>query len=329
MELKGNMSKLVSIVIPCYNEGDNIGPFFKQINKVIAADKKRRYEIVYVNDGSNDDTLKRLKKLVAQNKSVRVVSLSRNFGKEVATTAGIHHARGDALLMIDADGQHPPELIPDFIKKWEDGAQIVIGVRVSNQKEGPIKRYGSKLFHALFNKMTGRRLVPGSTDFRLIDRVVQREFMRMTERSRITRGLIDWLGFQQDYIYFDAKERMAGEATYSIDKLVQLALDSFVSLSLKPLYFSLYAGLTVMPLSLLVGVFCLIEMSMGDPLHLGVTGSGYLGLLIVFLVGLLLVSQGITALYLSHIHIETQNRPLFIVDKSSSHGITYEEVESI
>ncbi len=324
------MSKsLISIIVPCYNEEGNVEPLFAQLTETITKDKKHDYEVVYVNDGSKDDTLKLLRKIVERHENVRVITLSRNFGKEIAITAGIHYAKGDALLMVDADGQHPPETISEFVSKWEAGAKVVTGVRLSNQQEGPIKKYGSKVFHSLFNKMTGHNLVPGSTDFRLIDKAVQREFMKMTERSRITRGLIDWLGFPQDYVYFDAKARMSGKATYDLDKLVQLALDSFVSLSLKPLYFSLYVGAAILPLSLLAAAFSVIEMVVGDPLHLNITGSGYLGLLIVFLVGLLLVSQGITALYLSHIHIETQNRPLFIVDESTSHGITFENIVEV
>lgn len=319
---------LVSIVVPCYNEEANIEPFFTQLAAVIAADTKHAYEVIYVNDGSRDKTLQRLHALAKQRKTIKVVNLSRNFGKEIATTAGIHYATGDALLIIDADGQHPPELIPEFIAKWEAGARVVIGVRKSNQREGLVKKYGSKLFHLLFNRLTGRKLIPGSTDYRLIDRIVQREFMRMTERSRVTRGLIDWLGFENDYVYFSARARMAGEAGYNLDKLVQLALDSFISLSLKPLYFSFYTGLAVLPLSVLVALFSIIETVVGDPLHLRITGSAYLVLLVVFLVGLLLISQGIMALYLSHIHIETQNRPLFIVDENSSHGIIFEEIEA-
>lgn len=312
---------LISIVIPCYNEGDNIRPLFNRLSKVTAQDTQHEYEVLYVNDGSKDDTYENIKKLASGHMIVRVVGLSRNFGKEIATTAGIQYAQGDALIMLDADGQHPPELIPELIAKWNAGAKVVIGVRTRNVREGIVKRYGSKLFYALLNRLSGQHVIPGTTDFRLIDKVVQREFIRMTERSRMTRGLIDWLGFTQDYLYFEADARLTGAATYNFEKLVQLALNSFVSLSLKPLYFSLYAGVVVLPLSLAVGIFSVAEMSMGDPLHLRITGSGYLGLLIVFLVGLLLISQGITALYLSHIHIESQNRPLFVVDEGLSYGI--------
>lgn len=312
------VKKLISIIVPCYNEAENVVAFFNIINDVIKSDRQNSYEILYINDGSKDSTLAELHKLSQKHTFVRVLNLSRNFGKEIALTAGLHHAKGDAMIMIDADGQHPAELIPEFIRKWQKGAKVVIGVRESNQKEGPIKRYGSKLFYKLFNGLTDARLVPGSTDFRLIDRVVRGEFVRMTERNRVTRGLIDWLGFEQDYVYFRANERMSGAAGYSLGKLIKLAMDSFVSMSLKPLYFSAYLGLAILPLATLVLIFSIIEMAIGDPLHLHITGSAYLILVSLLLIGMLLVSQGIMALYLSHIHTETQNRPLFIVDETSS-----------
>ncbi len=312
---------LVSIVIPSYNEELSVDWLYKALKKTIAADNKHRYELLYVNDGSRDGTLRKLHQLADNDASVRVVNLSRNFGKEIATTAGIYYAQGDAILMLDADGQHPVELIPEFIKKWEAGALVVAGVRETNQKEGFVKKYGSKLFYQMFNGFTGTKLVPGSTDFRLIDRTVQSEFLRLTERSRITRGLIDWLGFKQEYIYFHANPRFAGEASYSFSKLFKLALNSFVSLSLKPLYFAFYTGLIILPLSVLLAIFSAVEMLINDPLHLRITGTAYLVILVLFILGIVLVSQGITALYLSHIHTETQNRPLFITDAKGSVGL--------
>lgn len=313
-------ARLISVIVPCYNEELNVDHFYTLLHGVLSKDR-HDYELVYVNDGSRDGTLQKLHALAGKDEHVRVLNLSRNFGKEIATTAGIHYAKGDALLMIDADGQHPPELIPEFVKRWEAGAQVVIGVREANQKEGFIKRYGSRVFYSVFNKLTGTRLVPGSTDYRLIDRRVQQEFTRMTERNRITRGLIDWMGFRQEYIPFRANPRHAGEASYSFTKLFTLALNSFVSLSLKPLHLSFYVGLIIMPLSVLLALFSIAEMLVGDPLQLNITGTAYLVILCLFLLGMVLISQGITALYLSHIHTETQNRPLFIVDEKHSYNL--------
>lgn len=317
---------LLSVIVPCYNEGSNIVPFFEQLKAIKTELKPMLCEFIYVNDGSKDNTLDILHELSKQEKDVKIVNLSRNFGKEIATSAGIHFSKGDAVIMIDADGQHPAKLIPKFVSEWQNGFQVVVGVRKTNRNEGLIKRYGSIIFYRLFNRLTGTALIPGSTDFRLIDKVVQEEFIKMTERNRITRGLIDWLGFNHGYVYFHANERMSGDAAYSISKLIKLALNSFVSLSLKPLYFSLYAGAVILPFSLLTAVFSGFEMLIGDPLHLRITGTAFMVMLVLFCMGILLISQGLVAVYLSHVHTETQNRPLFVLDKSTSHGINLEEI---
>lgn len=307
----------LSVVVPAYNEQDNIALIHNQLHDVL--DGLITFEIVFINDGSRDKTLSMLQALAKKDNRVRVVSFSRNFGKELATSAGIHYAKGDAIIMVDADGQFPTELIPEFIKKWRAGAQIVTGVRLTNQKEGFIKRYGSRMFYTLMSSMAGGKLTPGATDFRLIDRVVQQEFFRFSERSRVTRGLLDWVGFKEEFIEFHAKPRMAGEAGYKISKLVKLALNSFVSLSLAPLYFSGWAGIIITPLAFLIGLFILIEqVLLNDPLGLNITGTAMLGVLILFFMGILLISQGLIALYISHIHTETQNRPLYIIDNQES-----------
>lgn len=314
----------LSVVVPAYNEQDNIESILKQLHDVL--DAFISFEIIFVNDGSRDKTLDVLHKVASKDKAVKIISFSRNFGKELATSAGIHYAKGDAIIMVDADGQFPPELIPEFVKKWRDGAQIVTGVRMSNQKEGFVKRYGSKLFYKLMSGLAGAKLTAGATDFRLIDRAVQQEFFRFSERSRMTRGLIDWVGFKEDFIEFHARERMAGEASYKVSKLIKLALNSFVSLSLAPLYFSGWAGIIITPLAFLIGLFIGIEQfALDDPLNLNVTGTAMLGVLILFFVGILLISQGLIALYISHIHTETQNRPLYIVDRRASRNISLED----
>ena len=276
-----------------------------------------------VNDGSSDGTLKLLQDIANQNKKLRVVNFSRNFGKEIAVTAGISYAQGEAIIIIDADGQHPPELIPKFVKLWEDGYQVVIGVRESNQKEGLTKRYGSKLFYKLLNVTSDTTLIAGATDFRLIDRAVQAEFIQFSEHYRITRGLIHWMGFRRATIPFHANKRIAGQASYRVSKLIRLALNSFVSLSVAPLYIFGYVGAFITFGAFMVGLFVIIEqLILGDPLGLRVTGTAMLSILTLFLVGILLISQGLISVYLSHVHAQTQNRPLFIVDKQNSIRLT-------
>ncbi len=279
--------------------------------------KKYDFEIVFVDDGSTDDTTEQVMTLIKKYPYISMIEFSRNFGKEAATSAGIHFAKGDALIMIDADGQHPVEVIPVFIKRWENGKKVVVGVRKENKDEGLVKKYGSIIFYKLFNKFSGVKLVPGSTDFRLIDRQVQQEFNKLSEINRITRGLIDWMGFDKDYIEFKANPRIHGEASYTFKKLVKLALNSFVSLSFTPLFIMGYLGLIMCLASLLGGAFLVIEgLVLNDPLNLAVTGSGYLGILSIFLIGCVLISQGLMSLYISHIYQESQGRPLYIVGKS-------------
>ncbi len=313
--------QLLSIVVPIYNESAHLASLHADIAAVRDQLSDYQFEVIYVNDRSTDNSLEQLRTLASKDKSVRVISLSRNFGKEVASTAGIHKARGAAVITLDGDGQHPPELLPLFVERWQAGSKVVIGVRTANYGEGFIKRYGSKLFYKLFNRITGTHMVPGSTDFRLIDRVVCTEFSRMTERNRITRGLVDWLGYQRSYIQFEAKARTSGQTGYPVSRLLKLAIDSVISLSISPLYIAAYLGAFVLPVSILLGLFMVIEKIIGDPLQLHITGGGYVMVVMLFLIGVLLMSQGIIGLYLSHIHSETQNRPLYVIDTELSEGV--------
>ncbi len=311
----------LSIVIPVYNEAAGLKEFNASLIRELDSLKLTSYEVIYVNDGSIDNSREVLASIAASDRPVKLVSLSRNFGKEVATTAGLHTATGEAIVMLDADGQHPVEKIVEFVDAWKKGAQVVVGVRTDNQNEGLIKRYGSKIFYKLFNSFTGVKLVPGSSDFRLIDRRVQQEFMKMTERNRITRGLIDWLGYERDYVYYKANARAQGEAGYSFTKLFKLAIDSVISLSTSPLYIAAYIGAFIVPLAVLLGLFMAGEMIIGDPLALNVSGGAYILVLVLLLIGILLLSQGIIGLYLSHIHSETQGRPLYVIDQEKSKNL--------
>lgn len=307
----------ISIVVPVFNERAGIAHFHGSLLTELIP-LGHHYEIIYCDDGSTDGTAQLIAAISRKDSHARLIALSRNFGKEIATTAGIRAAKGHAIITIDADGQHPVELIPEFIEHWRAGSKVVIGVRATNQNEGFVKRLGSKLFYGLFNRMTGMKIMARASDFRLIDQVVQQEFAPMTERNRITRGLIDWLGFERDYIEFTARPRMTDEAGYSFPKLVKLAIDSMISLSISPLYLTAYIGAVVLPLSVLIGLVMLVNVIFGDPLGLHATAGAYVTVFILFLVSIVLVSQGIIGLYLSHIHTETQNRPLYVVDEDKS-----------
>lgn len=306
---------LLSLVIPVYNESENITWHHERITSAMI-DTAMEYEVIYINDGSTDPSLDILRDISANDTHVRVINFSRNFGKEAATSAGLSVCKGDAALILDSDGQHPIELVNDFLEKWHEGYQVVIGVRQSNVNEGVIKKYGSKLFYKLINTVSNGKTIPRSTDFRLLDRRVIDEFNKLTERSRITRGIIDWLGFRRTTIEFDSPERHGGEATYSFSKLVRLALHAFVSQTTKPLQLGGIVGAFTMFVSLFAGAFLLVEKYwFGDPLNLAISGSALLAIFVSFLIGIVLICQWLLALYIESIHNETQNRPLYIIDE--------------
>lgn len=303
---------VISIVIPVFNESAGIAHLHKNLLATIAHIPDYNFEIIYCDDGSRDDS----RNIISQFDDIKLLVLSKNFGKEYALTALIKQASGDAIISLDADGQHPVELIPQFIKAWEAGSQVVIGVRSHSGKQ-------SKLFYSLFNKFSGEALVDGGTDFRLIDRSVQEAFLQLEEGGRITRGLIDWLGFERTFIPFDVQGRTHGKPTYSTKKLVQLAINGFVSLSNIPLYIFGVTGIIITALSGLLGISVIIEQFiLGDPWNWNFTGTAMLGILIIFLVGIVLMSQGILALYISAIHRENKRRPLYVINHGRSVNIT-------
>lgn len=316
--------KTISYIVPIYNEAEGIAEFLDKLLPVVKKNKKYSYEVLLIDDGSSDGSLKILQEFAEKDPKIKVVAFSRNFGKEMALTAGLRECTGDAALMIDADGQQPPELIPEFIEKWEAGADMVAGVRSEYTKHGVIAKAGSKLFYKIMKWLGGgdKTIEPDSTDFRLLDRSVIDEFNELSEHNRITRGLLDWVGFDQAEIKYVYGVRMAGKPSYNFKKLFDLAINSFVSLSTTPLVIFGYIGVIITVLSFLLGIFVIIQQYiLGDPLGLYWNGAVQMAIFITFLVGLVLISQAITALYISHIHAETQNRPLYIINRRKSRNL--------
>ena len=278
--------------------------------------KEYIFDVLFVNDGSTDNTIGEIEKLVNDNQNVRFIDFSRNFGKEIATTAGLNNCDGDACIMLDGDLQHPVELIPEFINKWEKGAEVVIGIRNENKSSGVFKKLGSAIFYKVINKIAEIEIIPNATDYRLIDRVVIDEFNRFTETNRMTRALVDWLGFRRAYINFNANERIHGNASYSFWKLFKLAMNSFVSLSLFPLQLAGNLGIVITLVSGLAGFYILLgKYFFHTPFASTFSDSENLAILLVFLVGIILISIGLMALYIANIHKEVINRPMYVVRK--------------
>lgn len=304
---------IISIVVPVCNEAENIPILYSEIAK-IAKQSKYDFTVIFVDDGSTDGSSNVIKSIKPLHCSVRLIQLSRNFGKEIATTAGIEMSVGQAVILVDADLQHPISAIPQFIKKWEEGYEVVIGVRTVHSHFGIIKKLGSSLFYRIMNLISETKIVPHSTDFRLLDKTVVNAFGSFTERQRVTRGLIDWLGFNRGFVHFQAGKRLHGKPTYSTAKLIKLALNGITAYSLFPLRLAGYLGVLFMVIFGTVGLFAYVEMFvLGDPMRLAISGTAFLALLLLFAIGIILTCLGLIALYIANIHGEVINRPLYVV----------------
>lgn len=306
------VQKKISIIIPIYNEEKNIPLIYTECQKVLSQFKNQTYvyEYLFINDGSKDNSYEEIRNLMAHDERVVLVDFSRNFGKEAALSAGIEMSSGDAVLMIDADLQHDPGAIPDFIKAWEAGAEVVIGKRKSYQGFTWFRRNSSKLYNKIIQLISKEHL-PGTTDYRLLDRQVVNVFKSIPEHDRITRGLIDWLGFKRSFVYFDSLLRKHGQPNYSYTSLVRLAIYGFVTQSLLPLKIAGYFGIIIMFFSLLLGGYTFY-----DTFILGAnnfSGAFMSAIFTMFLMSINLICLGLVALYVGSIKNDTRGRPLYIV----------------
>ncbi|MDR2380301.1 MAG: glycosyltransferase family 2 protein [Bifidobacteriaceae bacterium] len=314
---------LLSVVLPVYNEAAVLESFHTRLVGAVAAvaGPEDSWEALYVDDGSSDQSVAVIHGLAQQDDHIRLVALARNFGKEIATTAGIHQAAGDAIVMMDSDGQHPPESIGEFLDAWREGAQVVIGVRTDNQSAPLVKSMASRAFYAISRSLSQGHLLRNSTDYCLIDQEVATAFRGYGQQSRMTRAIIQSMGYAQGRVEFAADPRMAGQASYSTRKLVSLALDALVTGSSKPLMWSAVLGGFLALVGFLAGCAVLVEqLILGDPLGWNFTGSAMLGILVLFVTGLILGSQGVIGLYLSAVYREVLRKPLYLVNAARSLG---------
>jgi dolichol-phosphate mannosyltransferase len=307
--------KKIALIVPVFNESQSLYDFYSEIKKVLTTLSDYQWQIIFVDDGSKDDSWQVISKLKEQDNHVKGLLLSRNFGKEIALTAGVEHINGDvdAVIFIDADLQHPPAIIPKLIDKWQQGFEVVATIREKVADYSLAKKLGSKLFYSLMTKISDIDITPNSTDFRLLDKQVITVLCQFTERTRMFRGLIDWMGFKKTYISFTAPARNNdGKPNYSLHQLMHLAINSLTSFSLLPLRITGYLGLFIMSSSGLLLVYMLFT-HLFQPLMF--TAQAFFIVFNTFLIGILLSGLGLVALYIGHIHTEVVQRPLYIIRK--------------
>jgi dolichol-phosphate mannosyltransferase len=298
--------RLLSVVAPVYNEQELIEKFIK---RACAALADYSFELVLVNDGSADGTPEMLDRAAATDPRVRVIHLSRNFGHQAALTAGLEHAVGDVVAMIDADLQDPPELIPRMVEQWESGSDVVYAVRRQREGETAFKLATASWFYKLFDKLAQVDLEPNSGDFRLLDRRALDALLSMTERSRFLRGMTVWVGFTQTAVPYEREARTAGETKYTLRKMLRFSLDAIASFSHLPLQLATYAGLFSATIA-----FIAIPVVMG--LHFAgsyLPGFGTITIAILLLGGIQLIALGVIGEYVGRIYDEVKHRPLYIV----------------
>jgi polyisoprenyl-phosphate glycosyltransferase len=305
----------ISVVVPVFREAHNLDLLYARVREVMEAECGGRWELILVNDGSPDDSWRRICTLASMDPRVVGIDLSRNFGKEVALSAGVEHALGEAVVCMDADLQHPPEVIPELIAQWRSGAEIVATRRMSIQRQPLMRRLGSHVYYWLMARISGVEMVSQTTDFRLYDRRVIEEFKRFTERQRMFRAIMDWMGFRKVYVDFEAPAREHGTAGYSYAKLVDLAINSMTSFSLLPLRLSGMLGLAIAIFSLLLAILMVVDRMWLN--HFGFTPIALAVVANTFLIGVVLVAIGLVALYIGTIHTEVINRPLYLVRETT------------
>jgi glycosyltransferase involved in cell wall biosynthesis len=301
-----------------YNEQDVLGIFLEKTSSVLK-EAGLEFEYVFVNDGSDDNTLSMLIAFSEKDSRIRIINLSRNFGKEAALTAGIDHVRGNVMVPIDVDMQDPPELIPSFVERWREGYDVVYGVRSSRDDDSFAKRATAGGFYRLFNRLSPTHIPDNAGDFRLLDERVVAVLKKLPERNRFMKGLFSWVGFRSIGVPYERPARAAGQTKWNFRKLWNFALDGIISFSTVPLRVWSYVGAVISILSFFYASFIIIRV-----IILGVDLPGYPSLLtvVLFLGGIQLLSLGIIGEYLSRLFVETKARPIYIVDRLYEKGVS-------
>ncbi len=308
---------LVSVIVPCYNEEQMIAETGRQLVVTLAGIEDIDFEIIYVDDGSRDATGDVLHAIQGADSRVRVIRFSRNFGHQLAVSAGLEHAAGDAAVIIDADLQDPPGVIPEMIARWRDGYQVVYGMRTDRAGETTFKLWTAKLFYRFMNRLSKVKLPLDVGDFRLIDRRVIDVLLSMPERDRFLRGMVSWIGFRQVAVMYSRAERRAGESKYPLLKMLQFAADGVISFSLTPLRLALWVGFLSIGLAFTGILYALIiRLYTND----WVRGWTSIFTAVLFIGGAQLVTLGIIGEYIGRIYAEVKRRPLYVVEERLGFG---------
>lgn len=298
-----------SIIVPMYNEEEVIHESYKRLTKVMESTNES-YEIIFINDGSRDKTLEIAEELCQKDKHLKVINFSRNFGHQIAVTAGMEYSSGQAVVIIDADLQDPPEVILQMIEKWKEGYDVVYGRRLKRKGETFFKKITAKLFYRFLDSMTSVTMPVDTGDFRLIDRKVCDTMNSLTEKNRYVRGLVSWVGYKQTAVEYVREERFAGETKYPLKKMLKLAADAIMSFSYKPLKIAGFVGALLSVFS-----FIYLIIIIWQRLFTNTTVTGWASILAVMLFfnGVTLILHSVTGEYIGRIYEETKNRPLYIV----------------
>jgi len=303
---------MISIVVPVFNEQDVLPQFYQRIYSVIKQ-INTPYELIFVNDGSSDRSMEIIIDIIKNNNSVKSVEFSRNFGHQAAIAAGLDYARGDAVITLDADLQHPPELIPELIKTWQQGYDIVYTCRKDTVDSNLFKKFTSTFFYKFINSLSNLDIPAGAADFRLMDKRVVNAFRSMNEHRLFLRGLVSWMGYRQIGMAYDAPARYAGKSKYSLIRMVRLAVDGITSFSSIPLYLSSIMGIIISMLSFIYAAYVIYSWLFTNR---NIEGWTSLMVVVLFMGGIQLITLGILGTYLGRIYDETKGRPRYLISHS-------------
>ena len=304
--------KKITIIVPAYNEEESLPFLHERLTKLINSIENYEFEVLLINDGSKDNTLDIIKEMRQKDERFCYVNLSRNFGKEIAMMAGLDYAQGDAVIFIDADLQDPPELIPELIKYWEEGYDDVYAKRKTRQGETFLKKFTSKMYYRVLQKLTKVEIQQDTGDFRLLDRRCVNALKKLRESQRSSKSMFSWIGYKKKEVLFDRDARIAGKTKWNYKRLVDLAIDGITAFTTSPLRLATYISI---PTFMMLGIYFIYVIAKSFVVHEPIQAFQAIILLILFFSGIQILLFGIMGEYLGRIFNETKNRPLYLVDE--------------